>query len=682
MEIGNNERSYSSLYGVWGIFKVPDSSFTIKYFSSKVHSKDKATATILNELKPMRERVRPENLKDMKSLLQRDLDDKRIATELIPYLQGKKEIAFFPGVLAVLSPKDFFILEKNIQYPKFTTSETEKRIKTSYDENWILEIIKVDKKDEPSAIAELRIDLSSTVIVVLDGQHRANSFKFVSGQFDTSANKIYSTFYSELTPTANYESELPITFIWFESNDQPVKANIISRELFIDVNNNAKRISRAREILLDDIDPIAVLTGLFYSFIARNIGFKHGELSMIHSDFDIPEDIAYSKMNILSLTSPEIIFDIVDRLFFSSHRYLDLDKYEVSRDRKNNELDKIKQYLPKFTENIQYNIIEDSEKESLAYNNQNELEIKEEFEKVLNPIIYRLLSELNISKIHLDVCKEINEKYNQNLTEEHLKIWNTVFCGGEGLYYTFNSYENVKVKSVLEVIRAIESDFNKLRYSKISNSISFSLIQRAYKTFRSKAFQIGLIAAFKSYYELENMEVNPITINTCLNEFIERLNTKTVENWINILTILKSEIITTEALDPKKWPAMHKIILRVVAKPEQFYNIKENYAYSPEVIIFKNKVMKHLQDTLNKGIHVDNAIHINRSTLLSWKTNILSEIESIYSQCNLSVFEDIDWESILIGSVKDFEKKKKITISSIPDDRSEEEDDEDEIEEI
>ena len=69
--------------GIVGKFKVVDAKWEIWHFSTIASSNNSSGAgnsqRLLSELKPMRERVTPSEIKDMSSLLQRDLDDSRVA---------------------------------------------------------------------------------------------------------------------------------------------------------------------------------------------------------------------------------------------------------------------------------------------------------------------------------------------------------------------------------------------------------------------------------------------------------------------------------------------------------------------------------------------------------------------------------------------------------------------------
>ena len=79
------------LYGLLSHFSLPDSPYKINYISTFVNpQRNDGHAELLDELLPMRERLPARKIKQLGSLLQRNLNDFRVANELIPYLQGKK----------------------------------------------------------------------------------------------------------------------------------------------------------------------------------------------------------------------------------------------------------------------------------------------------------------------------------------------------------------------------------------------------------------------------------------------------------------------------------------------------------------------------------------------------------------------------------------------------------------
>jgi hypothetical protein len=105
----------------------------------------------------MRERINVNEIQNINQVLQRDLDDYRIAQGLIPYLlnlvngiKNDNHLAFFPGILGVIIPKNYIAnsvdnisLKDNplLHYPVMNEDEDEKSKTYTYFN---------DDKDHPS----------------------------------------------------------------------------------------------------------------------------------------------------------------------------------------------------------------------------------------------------------------------------------------------------------------------------------------------------------------------------------------------------------------------------------------------------------------------------------------------------------------------------------------------------
>ena len=118
----------------------------------------------------MRERVTASRLTDLRSLLQRDLNDQRVAQDLIPYLQGvNSQIGFFPAILAAIVPKGYLSAATPVAYPR-PTEDGPKRI--CFGDCWFVEYFAAGKP-----VGLFKFVKSKADIIVLDGQHRANAFR-------------------------------------------------------------------------------------------------------------------------------------------------------------------------------------------------------------------------------------------------------------------------------------------------------------------------------------------------------------------------------------------------------------------------------------------------------------------------------------------------------------------------
>jgi len=72
-------------------------------------------------------------------------------------------------------------------------------------------------------LGRLSILPAKTDIIVLDGQHRANAFRYVAGAFQP--KDWYKPFYAKVQPLKDYVSDLPVTIVWFDCEEGEVRAH-------------------------------------------------------------------------------------------------------------------------------------------------------------------------------------------------------------------------------------------------------------------------------------------------------------------------------------------------------------------------------------------------------------------------------------------------------------------------
>ncbi|MCB9246813.1 MAG: hypothetical protein H6606_10335 [Flavobacteriales bacterium] len=611
-KISSNPKRYVKVYGVLGHFETPDSKFSVKYFSTYANSYQDHYKDLLSELKPMRERVRTNELSDLSALLQRDLDDLRVSNGLIPYLVNKirgnehnpNHIAFFPAILVALIPKGYISRTGPSDYPKLHEGlEDDAQISFTYETEerhdcWRLEQFK-DENGDVTPLASLSIDFSITDAIVLDGQHRANAFRVLTGSFwENKENQIYGPFYKEVEADETYKSDLPLTIIWFESDsEQVVDPRYISRELFVAVNNNARLISKSRLVLLNDKDPSALITRFWYSKVAEEHSFSCDtpSLNMLHMGFDVNRDLRNSRSHIFTLTEPEIIYDVVDWLYFGPVRYTnELDKYKVARQRDRFDTSVFKYYFPNSGKYVRAPESDYEGEETKLVSDIEGVEVlKEEFERLCYPDLKRLFEELSFLQPHYAATHSIGKQRKYDWDSVGLKeVWDQLYIGGEGLYYGIKHLDpsDPRIKDVLDNIKTIESEFSAIRASFFCKPPN--IVDEAYRSFTTKAFQV---AYFKTYGDFVRRVVN--LYNDPLEEFLTRLNAVTLDQWLFILIDFRKELIST--VDPKTWPAYHKILLRFIQKEGEFFHNELNA--SPEAELFKkyflNRCYKFADDS-------------------------------------------------------------------------------------
>lgn len=653
-------KKFIELNGQSGQFNIDKKSIKVKYFSTFASNSNDShdSMALLKELKPMRERVKARDISNLDSLLQRDLNDNRVASELIPYLIDERSpVAFFPAILAVLIPKGFLQQVEASKYPmgQKVEGDVNDNLIVNYDDLWKLESFKIG--DKTSSLGILSIDPENVDIVVLDGQHRANAFRVVTGTFDTEKNSIYSTFYKGITKVEDFKADLPVTIIWFDNDKEIFDPKIISRRLFVDVNNNAKKVSQSRTILLDEAEISSLMTRFFYSNLADRNKFKTDKFSLFHSDFDLDSDINVSSSNIFAITNPQIVYDIHSWFTLGRlDRYSNLSKYSVSREAFRNSVLRFGEIF----KDSEFNgdMIQSDEEETTSWKR---VVIKDPFsvnsfessyKTALAPVLFNIFDKFSFYLKHFQACAKV-----ESADKDHVQqaVWEEIFMGGEGLYYTFKNTDLKSKKSdetFNKYLSAIDSLEKLLRQERVSlfRSDVQKKVNIAYIAANSKAFQIGLFMAF-DYFR----EDNPV-LETYEN-FIQALNRKSAEDWVLILTDVKQKVIT--GVDPKRWPAYQNLILRVIQTNQEYYNAT-NFKDSPDYLVIE----KSLEASFNSWYDITepNFEDLSMSTISAknynkWIHSAIDEYKELFSSANIDLIDEVDLDVLGKAILKEFIRK-------------------------
>ena len=657
------------LEGISGEFNTEGSNFRVRFFSTYANVRETQYKKLLEQLRPMRERIEIKNIKSMSQVLQRDLDDFRISHGLIPYLLNfvngvnkADHIPFFPSILGVVLPKDYLV-DGDKKYPKLNhitdSSQSIRDYRKSsnssvQNENelyWSLEQRITNNRISP--ISLLKINIDNSEVIVLDGQHRANAFRLVNKSFfSNNKNQLYEPFYNkDSVYSENTKSDLPVTLIWFEKtndNDSYIVPDYISRKLFIDVNNNAKNISVSRKILLDDRDPSSIITNEFYSMTAEMKGFDRNsdELSLIHLGFDREFDLKSRKSDsILNITNPELLNIVVDWFFFAAKTYCNLKEYYVTKELKlKYDSAVVSKLLPYSSVEIQQSKNQEAVSIKTLIKEESKEVIENEFKNNYYKAFYNIYSKLMLFKCHYEATKRIEyERNNTWASPEKKSCWDNIFCGGQGLY---NSYRKLyelqpqlkQIKDVNDVINNIEDEFADIR-KKILNINDRTESNLIFDSINSVAFQVGLFMAF--YFFCENKLVtytDPEKVNDASEEFIARVNLIPVDVWKNLFRSTKENIVGGE-IDPKRWPTYKNMILRLIQKEGQFFDEPTNRSFSPEAKSFKLKFRKKIKAFLEttftneeiKDLDIDDFNSNYQSEIDNWIQDSFQSVKDVFN---------------------------------------------------
>ena len=312
-------------------------SIPVRYIQTQVSfSLDDTHQTRLFEnLVPVREIFEPRDL-DFDELMQRDIDDGRVSSQLIPYLLENgtnAKVKFFPPIVTAVIPisndkklLDYYPDVNDKIIPVIGTNYEQHIIKSGNvgQEVFQFETAVKNKKERYFDNAKLKINTTNCKIVIVDGQHRAMALlalhRNTHGWPDkTNAFKDYYKRWSKNIVQDNLHGiSLPIIICVFPSLDGRNKHTVVSacRSVFLDLNKTARPVSTARNILLDDQDIIAKFERSLLSEV-KNIDI-HSQTSLRLWNFELDADENKVQLSTtVAFSGVMHIFYLLERLLLS-----------------------------------------------------------------------------------------------------------------------------------------------------------------------------------------------------------------------------------------------------------------------------------------------------------------------------------------------------------------------------
>lgn len=225
------------------------SKYTIPYFSAVVPFSFAIDKFSLIEEIPDAARTEW----SLSELFQRDIAWDRIHEELVKYLRNENRPQFFNSLTIALLPRSGHGLGGEYKSPHVYAPIADASLESPTQVGGI----QIQAYKGTGGLAgKLRWDPKQIIAVAVDGQHRLAAVKTLKGM---------------ALPAKLDESYLPIIFLipdtsvgFIEPPHPAGAAQVISalRQVFIDLNKNARPVSRVRNILLDDQDIVSVCVRL------------------------------------------------------------------------------------------------------------------------------------------------------------------------------------------------------------------------------------------------------------------------------------------------------------------------------------------------------------------------------------------------------------------------------------
>lgn len=333
------EREFQNyVQGTYGEFSTPAGS--VSYLLTKARLGGAATdpeRRLTQHLAPVREVMPAEEL-DFSQLLQRDLDDHRVAVSLVPYLLSSdwNGPAFFPPVVAILLP---FEDQRPSAFPVFEETKVVVDDDLSWDQQDAGDHLRVRRllndngMINPVPLGRVYWNGEFTRIVVVDGQHRAMALlaieRTIRSKWQGSGGERYKYFYEnrikELLKPDDYAKldrvEIPVSLLWFPDRFGPGKEpHKAARKLFVDVNKEARRPSESRLILLSDSELVNIFTRTVLTELKNQSTAEHIPLFCI--EYDNPDTKTTQSARWSALTNIHILKQMVTRTIFGPPKYI------------------------------------------------------------------------------------------------------------------------------------------------------------------------------------------------------------------------------------------------------------------------------------------------------------------------------------------------------------------------
>lgn len=540
--------------GTWGDFFVADSRVSYLQTKARVGKSAKDNEKrLVGQLRPVRE-VLPTSTMDFNQLLQRDLDDHRVAANLVKYIlrPAAGRPVYFPPVVAALLPFDGANVAQS-----FPDHEVVEKARDSNGIVWsgyrfgtafkFEKIVDADTgEDFEIKVGRLNWNSEEAKLVVIDGQHRAMALLAIDRTLNNTwaeSGEKYKYFYepviSELVSKMNDEEkgaliaqlEFPVNIIWFpDSNSAEPKHHEVARRLFVDINKNARTPSESRILLLSDNDLLSIFTrALLNQFRVDEAG-----LPIYAIEYDHPGRDQASSSKWSAISNVIVLRDAVSRAVFGPGKYVEnMDAKIGSRESASKRADfmratlRISDEIPEVMDDMTRDEVSE-EKFPREYSEF----LQKRFVETWGLLVFRVLSEVSPYRNHGEALRGLKNSWATAGSTDTLA--KDAIFEGVGMYWTIREAfyhwegenrlrddaglpkkERTDIVRTWDVLNAKAQEFRSVR-AKIflgkSSEDYDALSDAAFEVYGTNACQVGLVLAVRSIARKASIEIEGLSV--------------------------------------------------------------------------------------------------------------------------------------------------------------------------
>ena len=376
-------------------------SVSVPYFTAVMPLRD-----LVSQIKLV-EDIPEEVLLDwsLEELFQRDIDKKRVQKELVnSYLNNSRKISFFNSLTIALLPKNGVIIEKCYGEPDSKPTGRGKGWERIDVGNVCIEHL------IGQGIGVIRWHKDKVFPVAIDGQHRLAALR-----------KYYEERKKYLENSPEFETKISLILLvldkrvgFKERSEKPIIETL--REIFIDLNKNARHVPKSRLILLQNQDIQSLCVRTLLADKAKKSSSDVLPLPIVTWRNDEAKfDSGYSITSVLNLEY--IVSYCLNR---ASLEAIEEEEEEIEEEEEEKEKEKkrIQRYVDRLTaklvlkpeveESIKKHIQSCvSKKEPFSFEDSHLKALKEDFRQQWAPHIVRVFREFVPYKQYFSTAKEI-----------------------------------------------------------------------------------------------------------------------------------------------------------------------------------------------------------------------------------------------------------------------------------